>query len=323
MFLRIPLSAFVLILSFLGTGAAARPQLSEEKPEPGPLAQERLDEALDQAKSQEKRVFLQVGGSNCGWCDKLDHLLTQEHVAAIMGRNYVIAKIDVDRMKDAHEVVERYLPKGVPGIPWYAILDADGEAIVTSDGPNGNIGYPVLDEGIEHFLSMVEQTARTLDGGGIDRLKHALEAEAGKIRDEIGFTPRPKAQPTDPKVDAKELPDLAGTWSSISMTFRGKVQTTDSGPAARRLRIDGDQVAFDFGSDMQFESKITHLDPSASPPQIDLTRLRDNQTILGIYELDEGRLTMCTSHRGTRPTAFEATEEDGNILWVYRKVESD
>ncbi|MEW4566262.1 TIGR03067 domain-containing protein [Tautonia sp. JC769] len=323
MVLLAPPIRFVVMLSLLGTGAAATPPGVEDDTARVPLAQESLDEALERAKSLGKRVFLQVGGPNCVWCDTLDRLLTHEHVAPVMEREYVIAKIDVGRMKDAPEVLERYLPEGVPGIPWYAILDVDGEAIVTSNGPDGNIGYPVLDEGIEHFLSMVERTARNLDEDGTDRLKHALVAEASKIRDEAGFSPPSGATTTTLEVDAEGLPDLAGTWTCVSLTFLDKVQTIDSGLPSRWIRISGDQVTSGFGDEAAFVSEITHLDPTTSPRQINLTRLRDDQTILGIYELDEGTLTICTSHRGTRPTAFEATEADGNLLTVYRKLDSD
>ena len=67
-------------------------------------------------------------------------------------------------MKNTDEVGEPWGKHRGEGIPWMAILDSDGNALVTSnDGPTGeNIGHPIESEEIEHFMHMIEQTAQHL-----------------------------------------------------------------------------------------------------------------------------------------------------------------
>ena len=45
-------------------------------------------------------------------------------------------------MTGGKDIQKRYQPATSGGIPWFAILDAQGKALATSDGPRGNIGYP-------------------------------------------------------------------------------------------------------------------------------------------------------------------------------------
>jgi hypothetical protein len=81
-------------------------------------------------------------------------------IAAVLGADFVDAKIDVDRMDHGKEVMAT-CRKGEDGsIPWFVILDGQGKALATSDGPKGNIGYPAQPHGIEHFLAVLKQTAR-------------------------------------------------------------------------------------------------------------------------------------------------------------------
>jgi hypothetical protein len=54
------------------------------------------------------------------------------------------------------------------GIPWYAILDVDGKALVTSNDSKGeNIGFPDSESGQAHFRAMLERTAIRLSADEI------------------------------------------------------------------------------------------------------------------------------------------------------------
>lgn len=63
-----------------------------------------------------------------------------------------------------------------------AILDAKGKALVTSDGPKGNIGYPAAPEEIDHFLAMLKGQARHIDAGQLDRIRKSFEENAERLR---------------------------------------------------------------------------------------------------------------------------------------------
>ncbi len=68
------------------------------------------------------------------------------------------------------------------GLPWMAILDAEGKTLATSDGPKGNIGCPVEPHEIEHFLAMIRKTAKNLSAGEIFSLDQALRETARKLK---------------------------------------------------------------------------------------------------------------------------------------------
>jgi thioredoxin-related protein len=150
---------------------------------PKAVASKVFEDGLARASSEDKLVFLHFGSPTCGWCHKLDAYLAREDMGAILGREFVDVKIDLTRMKGADEVLKRYNPGASGGIPWFVFLDSKGNAIVTSDGPRGNIGYPAAPEEIEHFIGMLKKAARRLEPAQIDRIEAALKAdEAARSR---------------------------------------------------------------------------------------------------------------------------------------------
>jgi thioredoxin-related protein len=141
-----------------------------------------LDEALARGSSDDKRVLLTFGAPWCGWCHRLHDWMAQPEIAAILDRDFVIAQVDVDRMTGGKEIQKRYQPATSGGIPWFAILDAQGKSLVTSDGPKGNIGYPAAPGEIDHFLAMVKGQARRIDAHQLDQLRKSLEENAERIK---------------------------------------------------------------------------------------------------------------------------------------------
>ena len=141
-----------------------------------------LDEALSRASSDDKRVFLSFGAPWCGWCHRLHDWMAQPEIAAILDRDFVMAQVDIDRMTGGKEVQKRYQPASSGGIPWFAILDAQGKALVTSDGPGGNIGYPGEPEGIDHFLAMVKGQGRRIDAQQLGQIRKSLEEAVEQLK---------------------------------------------------------------------------------------------------------------------------------------------
>jgi thiol-disulfide isomerase/thioredoxin len=121
-------------------------------------AEKVLADGLSQAKRESKRVFLHVGAPWCGWCHVLDRFLDEN--SSLFAADFINLKIDADRMQHANNVIKRYrVSQNGGGIPWMAILDADGKLLVTSDAPkSGNIGFPGEPEGIRHFMGMLQKT---------------------------------------------------------------------------------------------------------------------------------------------------------------------
>jgi thioredoxin-related protein len=145
-----------------------------------------VEEALSRAASEDKRVFLTFGAPWCGWCHRLSDWLAQPEVAAILDRDFIITKIDIDRMTGGKEVMNRYRTNPSGGIPWFTILDAKDKSLGTADGPAGNIGYPFQPKEIDHFLTVVKGTGRRIEDGQVDRLRKSLEEAAARIKQQSG-----------------------------------------------------------------------------------------------------------------------------------------
>ena len=85
-----------------------------------------------------------------------------EDVAPILAREFVTLKLDYDRAQGARDIVMRYAGKP-QGIPWFAFLDGEGKAIVTSSGgPKGNVGMPWEPHEVEHFAEMLKRAKKHL-----------------------------------------------------------------------------------------------------------------------------------------------------------------
>lgn len=140
-----------------------------------------VSEALAKASSEGKRVFLRFGAPWCGWCHKLDDYFARPEVAKALGDDFVLAKVDIDRMIHGPEVMKKYRPDTSGGIPWFVVLDGKGAAHGTADASFGNVGYPFAPQEIDAFVKLLESQG-TLDRAQLDTLRKSLESAADDIK---------------------------------------------------------------------------------------------------------------------------------------------
>ncbi len=142
-------------------------------------ADEALAAGLERARAESKRVLVHIGAPWCGWCHVLDRFLREQR--DLIAIDYIDVKIDQDRMLGGKEVVSRLRSGSTSGgIPWMAILDSNGKALITSDGPGGNIGYPGEPREIEYFISMLNTTRQNLSDEQVAALERQLHDNAAQ-----------------------------------------------------------------------------------------------------------------------------------------------
>jgi hypothetical protein len=97
---------------------------------------------------------------------------------SLFADDYLVLKIDIETMTHGDEVGGRLRGARGGGIPWITILDGDGMELVTSDGPDGNIGCPITEQECAYFIEMLEKTVQHAPPQRITEITKALEEYA-------------------------------------------------------------------------------------------------------------------------------------------------
>jgi thiol-disulfide isomerase/thioredoxin len=142
-----------------------------------PVAQTLLDDAVSRAKAEKKQVFLHFGAPWCGWCHKLEDWMARPEIAAIMAKDFIDLKIDVDRTVGGKELNSKMARPDGGGIPWIAIVECCGKTVADSNAPSsGNIGFPSKKEEVAYFGEMLKKAAVNMTPADIKTLTDSLHA---------------------------------------------------------------------------------------------------------------------------------------------------
>jgi hypothetical protein len=155
------------------SAAKLRAQLAEFTP--GAPAEEVFRTALVLLPGA-KAGFVEFRADWCGWCKKLESVFGESDAAPLLAKYYSVISIDIEKNPGANELAKRLgAPQGVEsGIPWFAVVDKQGKVKATSEGPQGNIGYP--DTGAEraHFLAVLNSTAAGITKFEVEKILGTL-----------------------------------------------------------------------------------------------------------------------------------------------------
>jgi len=95
-------------------------------------AKREINEALQAALNEKKRVLLIFGANWCYDCHVLDHALHDGDAGKIMNEKFLLVHVDIGEGAKNGELISKYkipLDKGVPAV---AILDANGKLLYSS-----------------------------------------------------------------------------------------------------------------------------------------------------------------------------------------------
>ena len=114
----------------------------------------------------------------CGWCKRMEKFFQQSEAAPILARYYSVVTVDTEKNEGSEQLARRLgSVNGIDRIPWFAVIDAQGKVLATSEGPKGNIGFPDTDVEVAHFFSVLGSTAKGIAPGEIETITKALKAK--------------------------------------------------------------------------------------------------------------------------------------------------
>ena len=144
---------------------------------PAVKADDLLAAGVAKAKAEGKLVFLHFGAPWCGWCRKLEAWMARPEVHAILDKAFVDVKIDTERMTGGQAMLTAHSAGKNGGIPWFEFVDGAGKALVNSNGPKGNTGYPSAPEEIAWFMQMIHTAGAKLGAEDLAALEASLAAK--------------------------------------------------------------------------------------------------------------------------------------------------
>ncbi len=139
-------------------------------------APEIVAKALPQLRSSGKLGFVEFGADWCTWCHHMDKFFDQSAATPILGKYYVRIPVDYERNQGAPEVAAQMGEKGNEGLPWWAIIDANGKVLANCEGPKGCVGFPGDAGEIATFISAVQTTAKDVTPEQLKTIEQALTA---------------------------------------------------------------------------------------------------------------------------------------------------
>jgi uncharacterized protein (TIGR03067 family) len=121
----------------------------------------------------------------------------------------------------------------------------------------------------------------------------------------LGFAPAPYPKTPRPHHPGTELRAIQGDWLVATYVVHGRYVLNGS---TATVSIAGD--LFRWKMKNQSPSDFTIRLAAGKPPRLDFRERGTGKLITGIYKLDDGVLTICTTepHVGRPPKAFEGDQ---------------
>lgn len=156
----------------------AAPVRSDDPEKKGPPAATLLAEGQAKAKKEGKQVFLVFGSPTCGWCKFFDKYHADPEVAKVVGKHFVLVKVDIVVNPGGEELYDKYGSQR--GVPAWCVIDSGGQAVVDSGDGDKNVGFPYAPHEIEHYMKAIRKAAPKLTDAEADLLVKKLKDSGPK-----------------------------------------------------------------------------------------------------------------------------------------------
>lgn len=130
-------------------------------------ATEILTKAQNQAKVENKNVFLIFHASWCGWCKKMEKNMDDPLVKSYFDANYVKTFITVQERAEKKnlettggDAVNKKLGGKDQGLPFWVILDSTGKVLEDSRVNGENIRGPASEDEVNNLIAKLETTSK-------------------------------------------------------------------------------------------------------------------------------------------------------------------
>ncbi len=148
------------------------------------------EEAFQQARRQDKPIFLSVGYASCHWCHVMEKESFQDpHIAGLLNRYFIPVKVDREERPDVDRLYMAFVQAstGSGGWPMSVFLTPAGQPFFGGtyfppDSRYGRPGFRRLLERIAQAWQFDREQIRAAGGAALEQLRRQWEAEAGGLQ---------------------------------------------------------------------------------------------------------------------------------------------
>lgn len=120
----------LILLFFVSSSVEAQDMKKFNLYKPEENAEEKIGAAIQEAKANNKHIFIQVGGNWCIWCARFHDFTTKDQsIDSLIQANFVVYHLNYSKENYNTALLAKYRYPQRFGFPVFLILDAKGNLL--------------------------------------------------------------------------------------------------------------------------------------------------------------------------------------------------